>query len=250
MQPYRDDHSEISVNDSIKSAREIVPFIVELVKPNSVIDVGCGLGAWLSIFAENGVEEVLGIDGDYVDIERLKIPMSSFLTRDLKQPFTLEQVFDLVLSLEVGEHLPSESANLFVDSLVKLGPAILFSAALPYQPGDFHINCQWPEYWANLFYQRGYVLFDCLRMKFWNNRNVSWWYSQNTLLFIKQSCLSSYPILNEHFHFTTSAPISVVHPDLYQLQQVIYGSLEAPSSIKSSLLRQVRSVFKGGKKNY
>ena len=58
-------------------------------------------------------------------------------------------MFDLVVSLEVAEHLPKECADIFVDSLVRLGPIILFSAAIPQAGGTCHINEQWPEYWRN-----------------------------------------------------------------------------------------------------
>ena len=42
----------------IRSARQVVPAIVELVKPASVVDVGCALGEWLSVFVAHGVEDV------------------------------------------------------------------------------------------------------------------------------------------------------------------------------------------------
>ena len=37
---------------SLCSAREVVPLILELVNPRSVVDVGCGVGTWLSVFVE------------------------------------------------------------------------------------------------------------------------------------------------------------------------------------------------------
>ena len=67
----------------------------------------------------------------------------------------MNRKFDLVLSLEVAEHLPSECAEAFVESLVNLGPVILFSAAIPYQGGENHVNEQWPEYWVGVLSGEG-----------------------------------------------------------------------------------------------
>src|SRR5438876_1062943 len=91
---------------SYRSAREIIPIVLELVQPRSVIDVGCGAGTWLSVCKEFGIEEIFGVDGDYVSEKILKIPKERFLSFDLKRPFHLGRQFDLVLSLEVAEHLP------------------------------------------------------------------------------------------------------------------------------------------------
>lgn len=40
--------------------------MLELYTPESVVDVGCGVGTWLAAFAQHGVDDVLGVDGDYV----------------------------------------------------------------------------------------------------------------------------------------------------------------------------------------
>ena len=45
------------------SAAAIVPVIVELVSPRSVIDVGWGAGLWLAEFERAGVVDLMGIDG-------------------------------------------------------------------------------------------------------------------------------------------------------------------------------------------
>jgi hypothetical protein len=47
---------------ALGSAREIVPALIELVKPGSVVDLGCARGAWLRVFQENGVDDVVRED--------------------------------------------------------------------------------------------------------------------------------------------------------------------------------------------
>ena len=53
------------------AAGEVVPFVLDLVRPRSVIDVGCAMGEWLSVFRDHGVEDFHGIDGDYVQRDAL-----------------------------------------------------------------------------------------------------------------------------------------------------------------------------------
>src|SRR5277367_6217986 len=84
---------------SRRSAEHVVPAVIECVRPASVIDVGCGLGAWLAVFREHGIEDkhIFGIDGDYVDRELLQIPGDCFQARDLGKPLAVERTFDLAM---------------------------------------------------------------------------------------------------------------------------------------------------------
>lgn len=200
---------------SLRSARVVVPLVMNLTHPASVVDVGCGTGAWLQAFRESGVEDYLGIDGEYVARESLHVPADHFLVFDLEQPMVLERTFDLVVSVEVGEHLPAERASIYVDSLIRLGSAILFSAAIPYQPGNRHINTQWPDYWIELFGSRGYVVIDCLRQHLWTNPDVEYWYAQNLLLFVTPEFLARHPRLRAEQTRYAGFPLRLVHPGHY-----------------------------------
>jgi SAM-dependent methyltransferase len=200
---------------SKRSAEAIVPMVLERVPCNRVIDVGCGDGTWLKVFQEYGVREILGIDGSYVDENILVISKDEFKPFDLKQPLRLEESFDLVISLEVAEHLPPESAEIFINSLTHLGSVILFSAAIPHQPGDNHINTQWLPYWIELFKNQDYVAIDCIRQQIWNHPDVAFWFAQNILFFVQKNKLNSYPALQKEFEETNLDFISLVHPNLY-----------------------------------
>jgi SAM-dependent methyltransferase len=199
-----------------QSARHIVPIVLTYIEPRSVIDIGCGTGTWLSVFEEYGISDVLGIDGDFVPKELLEIPTARYVAFDLAQPFHCARRFDLVISLEVAEHLPSDCAASFVDSLVRLGPAVLFSAAIPGQGGTHHINEQWQDYWAALFRQYDYVAMDCVRSKVWDNSEVAWWYSQNTLLYCERNyVMKRFPLFLE-LESTPKLPLRIVHPHKFQ----------------------------------
>ena len=173
------------------------------------------MGTWLSVFHKHGVQDFLGIDGDWIPKEMLEIPAERFLAMDLCQPNKNRRQFDLVVSLEVAEHLPPVIADQFVSYLTSLGPVILFSAAIPGQGGTDHLNEQWPRYWISLFETRKFKCIDCVRGKFWNNEGVARWFAQNTFFFVAEDQLNHYPALlkEETLFFFGYNP--VVHPRTY-----------------------------------
>lgn len=169
---------------NLKDPQEIVPEIMRILNPASVVDIGCGLGTFLYCFKKEGVKDVLGIDGSWVNKQALSkyLDEAEFLEKDLEKPFTLDKKFDLVLSLEVAEHLSPQSAAIFVNNLVEAGKLILFSAAIPLQGGQNHINEQWLTYWEEKFLKHNYVIHDVMRPIFWDNPKIFWWYRQNMVL--------------------------------------------------------------------
>ena len=215
-QPYTKEFFEARRTGAQRSARALAPLVLQLVEPRSVIDVGCGVGTWLSVFRELGVPEILGVDGDYVDRAALEIPADFFRPGDLNLPIALERSFDLVVSLEVAGHLPPEAAEPFVGSLTRLGPVVLFSAAIPCQEGADHVNEQWPAYWAERFSRRDFVALDCLRGHVWEHEQVDWWYAQNLLLFVARSRLTETPALQRAWERSPGTPLALVHPRNYR----------------------------------
>src|SRR5829696_3234352 len=165
-----------------RSASRILPLITQVLAPRSVVDVGCGSGAWLAQAALLRVDDFLGIDG-HTPRESLRIPTERFVLRDLSEPLRLDRRFDLVLCLEVAEHLPASAATTLLDSVARLGDAVLFSAAVPRQSGTGHLNEQWPEYWADRFAAHALLPVDLVRPHVWRDAEVAWWYRQNALLF-------------------------------------------------------------------
>ena len=213
--PYSSSYFQRIRAGSRRSAREILPIVLELIRPRSAIDVGCGLGSWLAVLAELGVQDVVGMDGPYLDKTMMEISPDQFLPFDLTQRIRLDRTFDLVISLEVAEHLPRESAPSFIESLTALGPVILFSAAIPFQGGEHHVNEQWPEYWAELFRARGFSAIDCLRRRIWHNTNVEWWYAQNILLFVRRDYVERSEPLRRQSEKSPPTQLSIVHPECY-----------------------------------
>jgi SAM-dependent methyltransferase len=217
-------------NESIHtedSPNEIVPALVQLFQPRSVIDVGCGTGNFLKVFKHLGVKEVLGIDGDWVDRNVLSEnidPATEFLVADLHKPLSFQRRFDLVVSLEVAEHLSATAAESFIHNLTSLGDAIVFSAAIPNQGGQNHINEQPVSYWEALFAKKGFVLRDILRPYFWDNKKVFSWYKQNITLYLHKD----YKLLGLPEHYSDKKIRDIVHPELFnlksqQLDRILHG---------------------------
>ena len=172
------------------SAAVIVPLVLKEVKVESVLDVGCGRGTWLAAFEQEKIIDFVGVDGDYVDRTSLVIPKEKFTSADLTQPFECQRRFDLVVSLEVAEHIPIQFAESFVNSLTRHGDTVLFSAAVPGQGGTSHVNEQAYEYWVKKFNSRGYRLFDFIRPKIQAEEYVEEWYKYNILFFANERGIS------------------------------------------------------------
>ena len=183
---YTNSFFESHSDGSESSARVILPILCERIQFQNVVDVGCGIGNWLSVFVEKGISDVVGVDGSYVDRQMLRIESRCFVEHDLTLPLHLERRFELAMCMEVAEHLPEASANTLVESLVGLSDQILFSAAIPGQPGTGHINPQWQSYWIGKFEALGYRCVDCIRPKVWHNPKVEYWYAQNSFLFVRE----------------------------------------------------------------
>ena len=210
---------------SANSAATIIPLIKSYFKVRSVIDFGCGQGAWLREWRRSGAQEVLGLDGDYVNKDALLIDRSELLVSNLVNPVDIGKKFDLVESLEVAEHLPESAASAFIESLVRHGDVVLFSAAAIGQGGHDHINEQPYEYWRDKFLAHDYVLIDYLRAAVKDNRAVEPWYRYNTLVFVKRDMMGTLPEDLLQYRVANADPVVDVSPYSYQLRKRIIGTL-------------------------
>lgn len=221
------------------AAAVVLPRVLELTAAASLVDVGCGVGTWVAAARELGVARVLGIDGPHVERTSLLVPQECFHAVDLSVPgatIGLER-FDLAISLEVAEHLPRERASSFVAEVVQLAPAVLFSAAIPYQGGTGHINEQWPSWWAELFAGHGYRPVD-LRREFWEASDIPNWYRQNMLLYVAASHPASVhavehvvdAVLPEHYLWHHEQPPPLYLRDLFRA---------FPAAVQTAVMKRV-----------
>jgi hypothetical protein len=201
---------------SERSARAILPLVFELLSPTSVIDYGCGVGAWLRVARSLGVTRVRGLDGSYVDRSLLEIDPGEFCSVDLENADP-EPGFDLAMSLEVAEHLGLEASSRLVAALTGSADAVLFGAAIPGQRGANHVNCQWQSWWAERFVSRGFLAFDLIRPRVWGRGEIDYHYAQNTILYVRKTRYESDRRLRglEPAAVADLGTLDKVHPDLY-----------------------------------
>ncbi len=207
------DHQKLA--EPSRYAAVVVAHILDRwIEAKTVLDLGCGTGTWLRGFAAGGRREVLGVEGELLDPQYLEIDADLILHADLAQPLNLHRRFDLVICLEVAEHIAADAAGTVVENCIRHGDIVLFSAALPGQQGRHHINEQLPEYWVTLFRERGYVALDLIRPRIWNDKNIPFWYRQNTLLFVRRDIPILARLQIEAGRAVAAAPLNRVHPDL------------------------------------
>lgn len=228
-----------------ESAKELIPFLIDLFNPTSVIDIGCGNGTWLKVFAEySSVKEITGVDGEDLKQAELLIDKNDVVQVDLNKSFQLNKKADLLLCLEVAEHLEPLSAHDFIQSLCSHSDIIVFSAAIPNQGGFKHINERDPEYWRKKFAENGYICYDIFREKFWLNERIKWWYRQNLFLYIQNDKARSFP-------FTPIKNIlTLVHPGLLKEKEDAINTYLGNEFLNSGVKPRFLQFIKACKKKF
>jgi SAM-dependent methyltransferase len=203
----------VSTVHNSEAPQEIVPVLMELLAPESVVDIGCGIGTFLKCFKQHGIKDVLGIDGPWVNMDLLHTNISpqEFKEQNLEQSFKLEKKYDLVVSVEVAEHIHPEYADVFIQNLISAGNVIFFSAAVPQQGGQNHVNEQWLSYWKEKFSEYDYEVHDVLKPYFWNNPKIFFWYKQNMVLVAPKGYR-----FRKEFQYNTLE--DVIHKDMFQFR--------------------------------
>lgn len=239
MYQYNADFYRSINNGAVRSARATIPALTQSlpIHINTVLDVGCGVGAWLSVWKENGCQ-VTGLDGDYVDRSMLMIDSCEFHARDLARPFQMPARFDIAQSLEVAEHLPASAAAQFVESLCSASDMVLFSAAPPGQGGENHINEKPYTYWKTLFEQRGYRMYDVVRDSILDNPHVMPWYRYNTFLFINKTQLPAVHTSLSQYLIEPGEVPKDKSPKLYQARKRLIKLIPTQYSTQIAVLKK------------
>jgi SAM-dependent methyltransferase len=218
---------------SMRSARTLLPVVLQTLEVHSVLDIGCGAGAWLAAYRELGIVDCLGVDGDYVDRAVLLVDESVFRPQDITQTFDLGRKFDLVQCLEVAEHVPRQACDILVDNIVRHGHQVLFSAAVPGQGGENHINERPYEFWRDLFGSRGYRLYDFVRPKADGQDNIEPWYRYNVMFFAHDSVAAQLPAAVAATRIPDGARVRDFSPIAYRFRKTFMRLL--PETIVSML---------------
>ena len=237
---YGDDFYKYQIDASLRSAVKYVDLLSSLFKPDSVVDVGCGRGTWLKAFKEKGASKLVGYDGTWNAQENMIDQLIVFHGVDLNEPLRISdsERYDLAMSLEVAEHLEPTSAQEFIEELTKLSDVVLFGAAYTKQGGTNHVNEQPHTYWAKIFLLFNYVPYDLFRPIVWGDKEIPFWYQQNTFLYVRENTPISTLLINAGYNpMQNISFMDCVHPILYENH--IYTKIILKEIGTKALIRQL-----------
>lgn len=185
---------EQSANTAEQSKRCLLAALARFGVPARMLDIGCGPGHLVRTAAALGAY-AMGLDINVVQEDTCPHGDGTYdlFEFDLTMVKSFLEPFDLVLCLEVAEHLPESAADNLceaVASAVAPGGVLLFSAATPGQGGAGHVNEQEAEYWIDKLAAHG-VWWDstgsiALRGVWATVAPDAWWYGKNLLMFRRQ----------------------------------------------------------------
>ncbi len=138
-------------------------------KDASILDVGCGPGIYVKAMRDAGLN-AFGVDnderlveGDLGDGHPTYCWRANVTERYEKYISDAPCHYGVVLSLEVGEHIPHHDHNDYLKYILTIfgnrdEGALYFSAARPGQGGEGHISCEPKAYWVEKLYHAGFWL--------------------------------------------------------------------------------------------
>lgn len=160
--------------------------ICEMLFIRTVYDFGCGVGWYVRYLRDRGLD-VQGYDGNenVREISSLFFNNGFYCQRiDLSKPVMSDEKADMVMSLEVGEHIPPEEEGVFIDNIVTNAEKyVLLSWAIPGQNGDGHINCRENGYIVSELKKRGFRLNVPVSILLRKNASLPW--MTKTLMFFE-----------------------------------------------------------------
>ena len=148
----------------------------------SIVDVGCGVGDMLVPLSET--HDILGIDFSKGAKEGLVIPEKCYRDHDLTTPLGVVEHRDVVLSLEIWEHIPEEFEATYVANMIAFDPNyIIVSCAAPEQWGRHHYNCKGRDHVIEVMQGHGYEIDDELTAGWQKIKKIATFYRRNTTVF-------------------------------------------------------------------
>jgi SAM-dependent methyltransferase len=166
--------------DEVAFDENMIKAVVNLYKPLKCLDLGCGPGYYVRYLRDQGVD-AWGVEPE--DLTELFKSPGHQIQQNISEPFDLNEKYDLVLCLEVVEHIAREFEDVVFDNILRhMGKYLIFSGATPGQQGTGHINERRESHWFSHLVRRGLVLLHQESVKIrmactlpWYVKNISVW---------------------------------------------------------------------------
>ena len=163
--------------------KPLADYIIKNYKVNSIADVGCGVGSYCKAFKDSGINIVHGYEGTQ-GISKIAT-YDDIMTVDLTKERWVDIYYDLVICLEVGEHIPLEYEQRVIDNICRyVNKDLILSWAVPGQGGAGHYNERPNEYIIAELGKRGFVFNKVKSMNIREAASLKWF--RNTLMIFER----------------------------------------------------------------
>jgi hypothetical protein len=155
----------------------LVQELTALFDGKAVCDLGCGLGKYVQWLRKRGI----ACDGYDGNPNTSELTAGVCETLNLAEEIKLNRKYDVVMSLEVGEHIPKCYESVFLDNVAQHAKhTVVMSWAIPGQPGDGHVNCQTNSYIIYQLWKRRFRPQFATSVMLRRNSSLPWF--ENTLM--------------------------------------------------------------------
>jgi len=128
--------------------------IVADINPKTALDAGCAIGLLVEALRARGVDAT-GIDLSSYAIGQVPESVRAYCRHgSIADEFPAR--YDLIVSLEVVEHMPAREAEAAISNFCRHADDVLFSSSPLDYKEPTHINVHPPEYWAEAFARHGF----------------------------------------------------------------------------------------------
>jgi len=201
----------------------VADLIVERIRPETALDVGCAIGFLVEELRARGVD-AYGIDVSEYAIGQVPQELRPYcrvgsVTEDIGRDY------DLVTCIEVLEHLPPDDAEKAVANITRHVDTVLFSSTPDDHTEPTHSNVQPPWYWARLFAEHGF-----LRDADIDVRAVA----QHAVLYRRSASTSSLEIIERYERILDHA----------RLERMRTPTTSAPMSLRRRVVRRISGAYR------
>jgi len=239
---------DVSKADKHISSWELAKTLEMIPADNLIIDLGCGNGFYCDYLETKGYD-VIAIEGTKgINEKSIYKPIFRWdLTKDLILPGL--PVNTTVLSLEVGEHIPKEYEDVFINNITKHASRVIISWGVPGQGGDGHINERSNDYIKDKMKKKGFVFDNMMtgRLRDAVADSSLWWFKNTLMVFEKVSVTVVIPTRNRYFTTLPLCLSSIANQTYKPEAVIIYDDGEQKDLRKEPLYQNLFSMFDANK---